>query len=99
MNNELDDIDLLNPRIACLLHLYTFEALSPSQQKELDEWINESEGNRLTFEMATDPEILIAGVEFLDSFKDDNGMDLVMSQLNLSKETPVFLQSRFSFLK
>jgi hypothetical protein len=58
--------DHLDPRIACLIHLFIFEALTTAQQEELDNWVNENDTNRLTFSAATSGHIVLDGVDFLD---------------------------------
>lgn len=58
--------DNLDPRIACLIHLYIFEALTTAQQEELDNWVNDNEINRLTFIAATSEHVVLDGVDFLD---------------------------------
>lgn len=83
--------DNLNPRIACLIHLYIFEALTPAQQEELDNWVNENESNRRTFMTATNGAVLMDGFGFLEDVIPENSKEKPLDKIKqkLHFEQPV----------
>lgn len=82
-------VDELDPRIACLIHLHIFEALTPVQQEELDNWVNENETNRRTFMVATNGVEIMEGVDFLDHEIPQDSKPLEKIKQKLHFEQPV----------
>lgn len=79
--------DERGPGIAWLFHLYIFKSLTPSQEQQLQNWVDESEGNKKFFETATNSDIVINGIDFLNTLTDDDkAVKRIMEKVSLLEE-------------